>query len=67
MGNLNEYYVKWDIELMAGDPIDAARQALGIMRDHESIATVFVVKDVNTDKEWVIDMETHKGEILKER
>lgn len=42
-----EYYVRWDIDLKAESPEDAARTALAIMRDPDSLATVFEVIDVH--------------------
>ena len=38
-----EYYIEWRIELEADSPEEAARAALKIQRDPESIATVFHV------------------------
>jgi hypothetical protein len=38
-----QYRVTWDIELDADSPEDAARKALEIQRDPNSIATVFDV------------------------
>jgi len=35
------YRVKWEIDIEASDFEDAARQALAIQRDPNSIATVF--------------------------
>ncbi|MBE0558607.1 MAG: hypothetical protein IH628_15380 [Proteobacteria bacterium] len=40
-----EYKVVWEIDLNAESPEDAARQALEIQRDPESIATCFIVTD----------------------
>ena len=40
-----EYLVRWEIELEADNPQDAAAQALDIHRDPDSIATVFDVVD----------------------
>ena len=37
------YHIRWEIELHADSHEDAARQALAIQRDPESIATVFEV------------------------
>ena len=41
------YYVTWSIEVDATSPEVAAEMALAIQRDHESIATIFVVFDEN--------------------
>jgi hypothetical protein len=38
-----EYHVKWEIDVEAGSPKQAAKKALKIQRDPESIATVFEV------------------------
>ncbi|MFF7764330.1 hypothetical protein [Streptomyces griseorubiginosus] len=40
---MNSYLVRWDIDLDASDPVDAARKALAIQRDPGSWATVFTV------------------------
>src|SRR2546427_77361 len=45
MSNQKDYHVSWDIDLVADSPTDAARQALRIQRDPDSIATVFDVAD----------------------
>jgi hypothetical protein len=37
------YHVNWEIELYAESPMDAARKALAIQRDPQSLASVFVV------------------------
>lgn len=40
---MREYMVHWSIELTADSPEEAARQALEIQRDPDSLATVFHV------------------------
>jgi hypothetical protein len=40
---MKRYLVEWSIDLYAETPEEAARQALAIHRDPESIATVFKV------------------------
>jgi hypothetical protein len=40
---MNEYRVMWEIDMDAESAEEAARKALAIMRDPESIATVFEV------------------------
>ena len=42
-----QYRVFWEIDLDAESIEDAARQALEIQRDPESIATCFIVTDEN--------------------
>ena len=42
-GDASEYYIAWDITLLAKNSVDAARKALAIHRDPQSIATVFDV------------------------
>ena len=39
----NDYVVRWEINVMARNAEEAARKALGIQRDPESIGTVFDV------------------------
>ena len=39
------YYITWDIDVEADSPYEAAREALRIHRDPDSIATVFNVHD----------------------
>jgi hypothetical protein len=41
-----EYKVAWHIDIDADSPEDAARKALAIQRNPESIATVFNVRTV---------------------
>ena len=42
--NQKLFHVRWEIDLVASDPTDAARQALAIHRDPESISTFFEVR-----------------------
>ena len=42
---MNNYIVKWEIDIEAETPEDAAKQALYIHRDPQSIATYFNVID----------------------
>lgn len=44
-----EYHVTWACEIDAESPVDAARQALAILRDPESIANVFTVDGDEVD------------------
>lgn len=41
---MNEYMVRWEIDILADTPEDAARQALAIQRDPCSVAVVFYVR-----------------------
>lgn len=41
---MSTYIVRWEMEFEADSPEDAARQALRVHRDPESIATVFDVE-----------------------
>lgn len=58
--NQKLFHVRWEIELVASDPTDAARQALAIHRDPESIATFFEVRrrrlDGTKGKRHLIDL-----------
>lgn len=40
-----QYLVTWEIDIVAATPAEAARKALAIQRDPDSIATVFDVAD----------------------
>jgi hypothetical protein len=40
---MTNYSVQWEIEIKASSPEEAAREALRIQRDPESLATVFDV------------------------
>lgn len=51
-----EYYIEWRIELDADNPTEAARRALEIQRNPESIATVFHVSEADNGEEEVIDL-----------
>lgn len=42
---MKQYHVSWEIELDAKNPRDAAKKALEIHRDQNSLATVFTVTD----------------------
>lgn len=46
--------VKWEIDLDARTAKEAARKALSIQRDPESIATVFEVRDKR--KKFIVDL-----------
>lgn len=51
------YRVKWEIDLDANDPQDAARRALEIQRDPDSIATFFEVLETPG---WVYTIDLSK-------
>ena len=53
MSDQEDYHVSWDIDLVADSPMDAARQALRIQRDPDSIATVFDVTNEEGDIERI--------------
>lgn len=43
---MKEYYITWEIELSARSPQEAAEQALQMLQDVNSTATVFKVAEV---------------------
>ena len=45
---MKTYLVSWYIHVDAEDPHDAAKQALGMQRDPESIATIFTITDAKS-------------------
>ena len=55
-----EYLVRWEIEIDAETPREAAAEALKIMRDAESTATVFKVAaaydDVDAENWTTVDL-----------
>jgi len=51
-----EYLVTWKIDIEASNPKEAAKQALEIMRDPESTATVFEVEDKKKKTLHIIDL-----------
>lgn len=50
------YLVTWRIDIEADSPREAARMALDIQRDPDSIATVFEIRDSNNRK-YKIDLD----------
>jgi len=40
-----EYHVKWEIDIIADSPLEAAKEALNVHRDLNSIASIFTVTD----------------------
>lgn len=51
-----EYFVIWKIDITAGDPKEAAEEALKIHRDPGSIATVFEVFEQGKKSGFRIDL-----------
>jgi hypothetical protein len=60
------YQIDWRINLDAEDTQEAARKALQIQRDPESIATVFLVTDLSGRSEVVDLLEADEDEGLSE-
>ena len=54
------YRVTWEIDIEAESFEEAARQALDIQRDRESIATCFVVRDSDENR-CDVDLGGDKG------
>ena len=55
MTEFEEYLVTWDIEITAENPIEAARQALAVQRNPDSMATVFHVNGERIDLDAIED------------
>ncbi len=53
----NEYKVTWTVDVEADDPVEAAREALRIQRDPESVATYFEVQKHGSDVVFPVDLE----------
>lgn len=58
------HVVTWSMPFDAVDPTDAAMQALGVVRDPTSIATVFVVE--GPSGRFAIDLEDPQHPLIKE-
>lgn len=56
------YIVKWDINISANTPEEAAEKALKIQRDESSIATVFEVLNLKTFITTEVDLYQDKKE-----
>ncbi len=55
---MKTYRVEWSIEIDADTPREAAEMALDIQRDPFSTATVFEVKEFDTDEDaQTVDLE----------
>ena len=52
---MTHYIVSWTIDIWENTPEKAAKRALKIHRDNNSIATVFEVKTKRTGKTKIID------------
>lgn len=57
-----EYLVTWCINIDADTPEDAAKQALAIMQDKGSTATVFEIKNKDTGATCTVDLEEETEE-----
>lgn len=53
---MSEYRVKWEIDIEAESPEEAARIALDIQRDPDSIATAFDVTNRFNDTTTHVDL-----------
>ena len=61
---MKSYRVTWEIDLDATSPRAAAREALRIQRDPESIATVFSVRETKSEiplDDEVIDLSKSRN------
>lgn len=62
---MKSYRVRWEIDIEADSPEEAAQEALAIQRDEDSIATVFnVIDSTGHGKAYTIDFLT--GDITSE-
>lgn len=58
-----EYRVKWEIDMQAETPDDAAAMALIVMRDNDpaNMATVFKVENQMTGSSFTVDLSRTEG------
>lgn len=54
------YRITWEIDIHAASPLEAARQALAVQRDANSMATVFTVADEEGET-LTIDLLEERG------
>lgn len=54
---MTEYRVTWAIDTDEDDPLSAARYALQVIQDADSIAHVFTVTKSETGERWQIDLD----------
>ena len=52
-----DYFVSWEIEVMARTHREAAEEALKIQRDPDNMAKVFFVENTETNEHQEIDLE----------
>lgn len=58
---MSKYRVLWGLNIEdAPSPYHAALEALRVQRDPESIASVFVVDDLETGEQYMIDVDAEK-------
>lgn len=56
------YRVTWEIDLEAGNPVEAAQEAWRLMRNEGSIANVFIVQEHDTAEALRVDLtEVEEG------
>ena len=64
---MKRFRVMWGLEIHdAPTPYHAALEALRVQRDPESIATVFIVEDLETGKELMLDLNAKSFVSIKE-
>jgi len=56
-----EYRIKWEIDIEANSPHEAAEQVLLIQRDKDSIASVFTVIDKESCEEFEVDLSEYES------
>jgi hypothetical protein len=53
-----EYSIQWNIDLDAASPVKAAKEALKVHRDRESIATIFEVTNKKSGTMFIVDLSS---------
>lgn len=53
---MTRYFVRWEIDIEADSPLEAAEDALGIQRDPDSVATCFDVTDMESGTSTFVDL-----------
>lgn len=56
MPEIKRLFVSWTLEIEAETPEQAARLALAIIQEPDTLATRFVVTDPETEEETLVDI-----------
>lgn len=58
---MKTYFVTWVMRIEAETHAEAAALALAIQQEPDTLATRFIVRDIETEEEHVVDVRPHVG------